>query len=431
MIAWKFVDEKAFGWVLRSIILCFLVVGVFRNECLLGQGYCEDPPPDPDPPCYASCCENCPDDDENDIEIPIIRSFDPNDILGPVGVDSVRWVSAEDRLYYTIRFENSQEFATAAAREVRITSPLDENMNPFSFRVEGFGFGTYFYEVPNGPPFYTDRLFEPLDSLGVVVDISAGVDIIDSRSFWTFRSIDPTTGFPPQDAELGFLAVNDTSVNQYNDTLIGPGEGYVSFSIGLRPVVQTGDTVKADASIVFDENEAIETNIWSNVIDAGRPESMVLPIPLPLPDTLGPNAVALAWEGMDDVGGSGLDSYSLYASEDDGPYALIASGLEPEEPPFVFMGEPGIVYRFYSLATDRVGNVEFSSETEDAITEFGVDFCLGDLNGDGYIAVADLLLLLQAWGTEASYTGGDFDGNGFISIMDVLTMLELYGTSCF
>ena len=72
-----------------------------------------------------------------------------------------------------------------------------------------------------------------------------------------------------------------------------------------------------------------------------------------------------------------------------------------------------------------------TNEDESRDGYLGRRLAAGDLNGDGYIAVADLLLLLQAWGTEASYTGGDFDGNGFISIMDVLTMLELYGTSCF
>jgi len=59
------------------------------------------------------------------------------------------------------------------------------------------------------------------------------------------------------------------------------------------------------------------------------------------------------------------------------------------------------------------------------------EICEGDLNGDDEITVADLLLLLQAWGSEADYAGGDFDGNGYISIMDVLTMLEVYGTNCF
>ena len=59
------------------------------------------------------------------------------------------------------------------------------------------------------------------------------------------------------------------------------------------------------------------------------------------------------------------------------------------------------------------------------------EICEGDLNGDDEITVADLLLLLQAWGSEADYAAGDFDGNGFISILDVLTMLEVYGTNCF
>ena len=42
-------------------------------------------------------------------------SYDPNEIIGPAGYDSVRWVSINDVLNYTILFENDPEFATAAA----------------------------------------------------------------------------------------------------------------------------------------------------------------------------------------------------------------------------------------------------------------------------------------------------------------------------
>ena len=42
-------------------------------------------------------------------------SFDPNEVIGPEGYDSVQWVSINDVLNYTILFENDQEFATTAA----------------------------------------------------------------------------------------------------------------------------------------------------------------------------------------------------------------------------------------------------------------------------------------------------------------------------
>src|SRR5574344_2268004 len=47
-------------------------------------------------------------------------SADPNEITGPAGYDTVRWVSSNDVLSYTIFFENNPEFATAAAQKVNI-----------------------------------------------------------------------------------------------------------------------------------------------------------------------------------------------------------------------------------------------------------------------------------------------------------------------
>ena len=38
-------------------------------------------------------------------------SADPNEIIGPTGYDSIRWVSINDVLNYTILFENDPEFA--------------------------------------------------------------------------------------------------------------------------------------------------------------------------------------------------------------------------------------------------------------------------------------------------------------------------------
>ena len=40
-------------------------------------------------------------------------SADPNEIIGPMGYDSIHWVSVKDVLNYTILFENDPEYATA------------------------------------------------------------------------------------------------------------------------------------------------------------------------------------------------------------------------------------------------------------------------------------------------------------------------------
>ena len=39
-------------------------------------------------------------------------SADPNEIIGPMGYDSIHWVSVKDVLNYTILFENALGFVT-------------------------------------------------------------------------------------------------------------------------------------------------------------------------------------------------------------------------------------------------------------------------------------------------------------------------------
>ena len=76
---------------------------------------------------------------------------------------------------------------------------------------------------------------------------------------WTFRTLDPQTGLLPNDVEAGFLPPNDAS---------GRGEGHVTFSVELRPNLAVGTLITNQASIVFDTNEAIVTNVYSNTIQA-------------------------------------------------------------------------------------------------------------------------------------------------------------------
>lgn len=66
-------------------------------------------------------------------------SADPNEIIGPTGYgDSIRWVSINDILNYTILFENDPEFATANAQKVDVRFSFDDKAY-----IKGFGLGTF------------------------------------------------------------------------------------------------------------------------------------------------------------------------------------------------------------------------------------------------------------------------------------------------
>ena len=273
----------------------------------------------------------------------IACSSDPNEIYGPEGYDdSIRYVSATDKMNYTIRFENDPDFATAPATRVSITYPVPANQNISSFRLADFGFGDFVFSVPSNTTSYSTRL-DVSDSLGVWVDVTAGIDIINRQLFWIFQSIDPATGFEPASSQMGFLPVNDSTAS---------GEGYVSFLIEPKSGLHTGDTVSADATIVFDDNAPIPTNVWRNTFDAIAPVSH-LQASVSSDDS---TYCTLSFTASDDIEGSGVNRVELFVSQNDGPYIFFASC--PPDSTIRFSLQDGIMYQFVSVAVDNVGNRE-------------------------------------------------------------------------
>ncbi len=201
--------------------------------------------------------------------VPIVCSKDPNDIVGPEGYGPGKMIAKSKAHSYMVRFENDPEFATAPAQVVKINHPLDKNANLFSLRLGDFGFAGMTFSVPADKTYYAARL-DVMDSLGVVVDVTAGIDVNKKEVFWIFESKDPATGCLLPMLLLGFLPVNDST---------GKGEGFVSYTIKAGNHTQTGDSIHAKASIVFDVNGAIETPVIFNTIDALPPVSRVKALP--------------------------------------------------------------------------------------------------------------------------------------------------------
>lgn len=293
---------------------------------------------------------------------------DPNEIIGPEGFDdSVRFVAANQKMLYTIGFENDPDFATAPASRVYITYPVPNNQNISSFRLSDFGFGSFIFTVPSGVSSYSQRL-DVSDSLGVWVDITAGIDIVNNQLFWIFQSIDPETGFEPDNAQMGFLPINDE---------FGRGEGYVSFFINPQENVHTGDTVSAIASIIFDDNAPIETNVWKNTFDAVAPTS-ILHCSINSADSL---YCTFSFAATDDEDGSGVRNVALYMSKNESEYSSL--GYFHPDSSFSLTLEQGKLYKFMSLATDNVGNTETFKTIPDTIINYNmapVDLILSNNN---------------------------------------------------
>ena len=274
------------------------------------------------------------------ISIPVIGSYDPNEIIAPAGYGPDKYVSVNATLPYTILFENDPKFASAPAQRVTIEHKFDADLNPFSFRLGSFGFGKYFFEVPNNSSYHSRRL-DLRDSMGIYVDVIAGVDVAQNRAFWIFESIDPQTGFSSSlPATAGFLPVNDS--------LRQNGEGFVNFSIQAKSSAKTGDVIDAKATIVFDDNPPVATNTAFNTIDADRPQSRIVK------NEQQGAVYNLRWEGSDK--GAGLADYTLYVSTNKRPFLPRVLNLDTTA--YTFRGSRDSSYQFFTLSRDQVGNLE-------------------------------------------------------------------------
>jgi hypothetical protein len=271
-----------------------------------------------------------------------VTSLDPNDLVGPAGVGDEHWVSVSQTLQYTVRFENDPAKANAPAQTVSVSMNLDSTVNANTFRLASFTFAGMTFNDAAGRSYYSQRL-DCRDSLGVFVDVVAGVNVDQNKIFWTFKAVDPATGNLPSDPLTGLLPVNDSQHH---------GEGSVSYTIKPKTTAKTRDIVAPKAQILFDANEPIDTPPLFNTIDAGIPESRMTV----LPAQSGSGPIAVSWSGRDDARGSGIRSYSIYVSKNDSAYVPWLTDVADTVSQFT--GVLGNRYKFFSLVTDYSGNME-------------------------------------------------------------------------
>lgn len=333
----------------------------------------------------------------------IIQALDPNEIIGPDGEPSKRWVSVKDRLPYTILYENDKS-ASAPAKYVKVTYAIDPKQDPATFQLGTFGFNSQTFAVPPGLASYSQRL-DCRDSLGLFVDVTAGYDQITNTAFWEYQSIDPLTLLPPADPLKGLLLLKDSAK-------VTQGHGFVNFSIKPRATDITQDTIHATANIIFDANPVIPTNYAKNTIDAFAPVSHMGP----LPPTSSSN-VHLTWSGHDDTGGCGIRFYTLYASTDGVNFNIIRSNITRLDT--TFTGAPGNTYSFFVLATDSVGNTELLGTGAVVSTYIGAVVPVSWLSFTGKTAGKDNVL---DWATASEQNSlnfnieRSFNGNTFTEI---------------
>jgi hypothetical protein len=268
----------------------------------------------------------------------IVSSEDPNNLVGPAGYGANNYVPGGTNFGYTIDFQNSPS-ATAAAQTVNVTLPLDPSLDPRSVRLGSFGFGSTFVAVPQNQTYYQTQL-DLTATCGVYVDVTAAVDVADATISWQFTTIDPATGLPTTNPLQGFLPPDDGS---------GSGEGFVTFYAAPQANLPSNTAINEQASVVFDTNPAIATNVYGNIFDSAPPTSSDNALPAWSPATF-----TVSWSGTD--AGSGVASYSVFVSDNGGTPTLWQNDTTATSAQFT--GADGHTYSFSCTATDNVGNVE-------------------------------------------------------------------------
>ena len=391
-----------------SLLFCFAALADAQVSCNQGD---QDPIPDPEHP----------QDPLDDTSTSGGVSADPNEIIGPTGYDSVRWVSINDVLNYTIFFENDPEFATANAQKVDVRFNFADKAAMKGFGLGTYGFANQSWNIDDAPAAYQNRL-DLRDSMYIFVDLTAGIDVVKQQAFWLFNSIDPETGLNPWQVDRGMLPVNDST---------HVGEGFVTFRLKPQENLKTGDTLSIVASIVFDQNDTIPTNRWTNTIDAGNPTSKVKA----RQDSKNEHLYHLTLQAADDEGGSGLRRVLLYQANNFGIYEEVATC--PVDTVIDFTAEPGHQYKFYSIAEDNVGNREPLKEQPDLVININAaptDIALSDTIFQDDIAAGGFIAELSSEDIEqdGTFTYALAEGNGAIhNDLFQITGTQLQAKNCF
>ena len=278
--------------------------------------------------------------------------LDPNFITGPSGFGSQGFLTAGATLPYVIGFENEAD-ATAPAQFVDVTQQLDPDLDLSTFQLGDFAFGGMVYSIPTGRTEYSVRI-DARRSVGVFVDVDAQLNPVTGIVRWTFTSIDPTTlDEPIGEVEEGFLPPDVTPPQ---------GQGLVMYTVEPKAGISTGTIINAKAAVVFNTNDPVITVPIFNTIDSCAPTSSVAALPADSPDSF-----TVSWAGQDDSGGSGINSFDVYVSDDGGQFTLWQSHTSATSANF--SGAHGHTYGFYSVATDNVGLVQANAQAAQATTK--------------------------------------------------------------
>ncbi|MDD1724294.1 MAG: PKD domain-containing protein, partial [Methanospirillum sp.] len=210
------------------------------------------------------------------------------------------------------------------------------------------GFMNWTIPLDGSPSFLTYVNMSP--TMDLIVRVEGMYNSETGLINLSYESLDPITLLPPEDTTIGFLPPITSDGTEIT---------WFAYSAETNPGLATGTEIKNRAWVQFDGigayNPAPPNQSYVNTIDASKPVS-------DLTATANGTVVNVQVSGSD--AGSGISSYMVFASMDNGDYYPAASGVTGTTASFT--GSKGHTYRLYSQATDNVGNVEDTHSSPDA-----------------------------------------------------------------
>ena len=269
-----------------------------------------------------------------------VNSFDPNEIYGYIAESGSLAVGSEvEELFYTIQFENDTVFASSNASNVYLIDSLDSDL----FDLSSFGARKVIIgskEITlNGEKEFV-RTMDMRPDINCLAQISLTFDSVNGVANWVFSTLDPITLEEINIPNRGFLPVN----------YYGEGIGEVMFTINRKNNLVDSTLIPNYATIIFDNNEGINTSIWQNVVDVTPPQSSVSNI------TITDTMALLTVQATDNI--SGVWKYDVFAQYGaNAEWEKVGEDIPIDSMISVRVYE-GMNTGFVSIAIDSAGNVE-------------------------------------------------------------------------
>lgn len=292
--------------------------------------------------CMVETAMECsyPMPDRHDIYC--MQSNDPNMITGYTDPAGSNFVGIDvKQLEYTIEFENDSTIATAPASTIIVKNNLNKDIFDLtSFAPVSLTIGAHEIKLPKEHNFVITEDMRP--DIYCIAEIRQEYSEETGFAQWTFRSLDPLTLEEAENYRQGLLPVNDST---------NVGIGTITYSIDILSNLPHLTSIENMATIIFDDNEAIETPTYQNITDYIEPKSSII-------KEYGYSNGCYSFDVETSDDGSGVMRYDLYyrKNNSDSWHLILAS--QTSDHIELTTPEPINGIQFMVKATDCAGNIE-------------------------------------------------------------------------